>query len=74
MKTLIEILSFQFDLLHINTYGGFRLLFCVFNTTPLSMDHSVFDLQILLREPGKIKRWRTSLSFFGITILRKITT
>jgi hypothetical protein len=75
MKSIKRLLSFGFDLLHINTFGGFAAYFCVVNTAPFQEDRAILILKIYCEEMSRRSRDRvTSLKLFGWTIFKKVVS
>lgn len=75
MKSIKRLLSFNFDLLSICTFGGFTAYFCVFSTAPFQEDRAVLILKIYCGEMSDRYRNRvTSLKLFGWTIFKKVVS
>ena len=74
-KRVKRLLSFGFDVLHINTFGGFAAYFCVINTAPFAPDRAILILKIYCEEMSHHSRDRvTSLKVFGWTIFKKVVS
>ncbi len=75
MRSIKRLLSFDFDLLHISTFGGFAAYFCVVNTVPFQEDRALLILKIYCEEMSHRSRDRvTSLKIFGWTLFKKVVS